>query len=84
MIVIRKSGNGRYEVFAEDHHWEAFPGPLGAILTAQGLAMRLAPACGGQVTIETPWGSKQVSVPVQDSRQAQSETDYLLEHSLVT
>ena len=60
MIVIKESGNGRYEVYAEDHHWEAFPGPLGAILTAEGLAKRLALAFGGEVTIETPWGNKQV------------------------
>lgn len=63
MIVIRESGNGRYEVYAEGHHWEAFPGPLGAILTAQGLAERIAPECGGEVSIETPWGCKLVRVP---------------------
>lgn len=63
MIVIRESGDGRYEVYSEGRHWEAFAGSLGAILAAQGLALRIAEECGGEVLIETPWGSKQVRVP---------------------
>ncbi|WP_394002608.1 hypothetical protein ACF3M1_16820 [Luteimonas sp. WGS1318] len=62
MIEIRESGDGRFEVYAEGHHWEAFAGSLGAILAAQGLAMRLAVESGGEVLIETPWGAKQVRV----------------------
>lgn len=63
MVVIRDSGNGRFEVHAEDRHWEAFEGTLGALLAAQGLAGQIAAESGAPVMIQTPWGEKCVSVP---------------------
>lgn len=75
MVVIRESGNGRFEVHAEDRHWEAFDGTLGAILAAQGLAGQIAAESGEPVLIHTPWGDKQVAVPT--SAQVEILTDPL-------
>lgn len=63
MVEIRALPGGRFEVFAEGRHHEAFEGTLGAIVVAQALAGEIALECRCPVTITTPWGSKQVEVP---------------------
>ena len=62
MVVIREVGDGRFEVYAAERHWEAFDGMLGAVLTAQGLAGQIASETGRVVTIRTPWGDKQLNL----------------------
>lgn len=63
MVEIRSLPDGRFEVFAEGRHHEAFAGTLGAIVVAQALAGEIAMECKYPVTITTPWGVKQVEVP---------------------
>lgn len=63
MIEIRALPGGRYEVFAEGIHQEAFEGCLGAIAVAQALASRVASETLTPVTISTPWGERSVAVP---------------------
>ena len=63
MVVIRESGDGRFEVHAEDRHWEAFDGTLGALLAAEGLAGQIAAERCEAVVIQTPWGDKHVPPP---------------------
>ena len=61
MVEIRVLENGRFEVFAEDRHHEAFDGTLGAILVAQALAGQIAQETGAPEVIKTPWGERSVS-----------------------
>lgn len=63
MIEIRALPGGRYEVFAEGIHQEAFEGCLGAIAVAQALASRAASESLTPITISTPWGERSVAVP---------------------
>ena len=63
MIEIRALPGGRYEVFAEGLHQEAFEGCLGAIAVAQALASGLATELLKPVTIATPWGERSIAVP---------------------
>lgn len=63
MIEIRALPGGRYEVFAEGLHQEAFEGCLGAIAVAQALASVLAAKILEPVTVATPWGERSVAVP---------------------
>lgn len=63
MVVIRESGDGRFEVHARDRHWEAFDGTLGALLAAQGLAAQIAAERCEAVVIQTPWGDRHVPAP---------------------
>jgi hypothetical protein len=77
MIEIRALPGGRYEVFAEGTHHEAFEGCLGAIAVAQALANGLAAESLAPVTIVAPWGERSVSVPscaVGGSAQRDSST----------
>lgn len=64
MIEIRTLPGGRFEVFAEDCHQEAFEGSLGAITAAQALAGEIAMKTHAPVTIDTPWGAQLVSEPL--------------------
>ena len=63
MVEIRTLPGGRYEVFAEGRHHEAFEGTLGAIVVAEALAGEMAMECKCTVTIATPWGDKLVDAP---------------------
>lgn len=63
MIEIRTLPGGRYEVYAEGIHQEAFEGCLGAIAVAQALASREAAETLTPVIISTPWGEHSVAVP---------------------
>lgn len=63
MIEIRALPGGRYEVFAEGIHQEAFEGCLGAIAVAEALASRVAAETRTSVTISTPWGKRRVAIP---------------------
>jgi hypothetical protein len=65
MIEIRALPGGRYEVFAEGLHQEAFEGCLGAIAVAQALASGLAADLLHPVTIATPWGERTINVPAR-------------------
>ena len=58
MIEIRELPEGRYEVYAEGRHHEAFEGTLGAIAVAQALATELACETHSSVLISTPWGQR--------------------------
>lgn len=42
MVEIREVGNNRFEVFAEDRHWEAFHGVDGAMQEATRLARQIS------------------------------------------
>lgn len=46
MVEIRNVGNGRFEVFAEDFHWEAFTCPRRAREAAEKVASEIARAAG--------------------------------------
>lgn len=61
MVEIKAIEGGRFEVFAEGLHHEAFEGSLGAITTAQALAAHIADESGSTVSIVAPWGEQQVS-----------------------
>ena len=63
MIEIKALPEGRYEVFAEGLHQEAFEGCLGAIAVAQALAAGMAAERLTPIVIATPWGARQVDVP---------------------
>ena len=63
MVEIRTLSGGRFEVFAEGRHHEAFEGRLGAIAVAQAVAGEIAAERRGPVTITTPWGVKQAIAP---------------------
>ena len=63
MIEIRPLPEGRFEVFAEGRHSEAFEGCLGATAAAHALAAALAEEIGAPVVIASPWGAREVSVP---------------------
>ena len=63
MIEIRQLPEGRFEVFAEGRHREAFEGCLGAIAAAHALAAAVADEIGTSVVIVSPWGTRKVSVP---------------------
>ena len=61
MVEIRELPEGRFEVYAEDRHSEAFEGMLGAIVVAEGLAAVLATESKHPVEVNAPWGSKIVA-----------------------
>ena len=61
MVEIRALEGGRFEVFAEDRHYEAFEGPLGAIAVAHAVAADIAQEIHAPVTITSPWGDRSVS-----------------------
>lgn len=61
MVEIRMLPQGRFEVYAEDRHCEAFEGCLGAIAVAHALAADIAMETQAAVTITTPWGNRSVS-----------------------
>lgn len=63
MIEIRQLPEGRFEVYAEGRHSEAFEGSLGAIAAAHALATMLAQEHDAPVVIASPWGAREVSVP---------------------
>jgi len=63
VVEIRQLPEGRFEVFAEGHHSEAFEGSLGAIAAAHALAAMLAQEQNQPVVIDSPWGAREVSVP---------------------
>lgn len=46
MVEIRNVGNGRFEVFAEDLHWEAFTSEQRALDTAASLARKIGVTMG--------------------------------------
>lgn len=61
VVEIRELENGRFEVFAEERHREAFEGSLGAIAVAHAIAADIALETHTPVVINTPWGSCSVS-----------------------
>lgn len=61
MVEIRNLMGGRFEVFAEGRHQEAFEGTLGAIAAAQALAGQICKETGAPEVIHTPWGDQEVS-----------------------
>lgn len=63
MIEIRELPEGRFEVYAEGRHCEAFEGSLGAIAAAHALAGEMALESHAPVTVSTPWGSRSVPEP---------------------
>jgi len=63
VIEIRKLPLGRFGVYAEGRHIEAFEGRLGAIATAHALAAYRAAELDASVTIASPWGRCEVSAP---------------------
>lgn len=50
MVEIRNVGNGRYEVFVENLHWEAFASEQQAEETAGRLARRLGAELGVELS----------------------------------
>lgn len=67
MVEIRELPEGRFEVYAEGRHHEAFEGKLGAIAVAQALAGELAKETKSTVTIATPWGERNIGAPASVS-----------------
>ncbi|MCD9096688.1 hypothetical protein [Luteimonas fraxinea] len=61
MVEIRALEDGRFEVFADERHYEAFEGSLGAIAVAHALAADIALETHAPVTITSPWGDCSVS-----------------------
>ena len=61
VVEIRELDGGRFEVFAEARHCEAFEGSLGAIAVAHALAADIALEIHIPVLITAPWGSYSVS-----------------------
>ena len=69
MIEIRELPEGRYEVYAEGRHCEAFEGSLGAIAAAHALAGEMALESHAPVTVSTPWGARSVPEPKNATQQ---------------
>lgn len=63
MVEIRVLGEGRFEVFSEGRHCEAFEGRLGAIAAATALAGQIARKIHAPVSVATPWGLSRVAIP---------------------
>jgi len=61
VVEIRELPEGRFEVYAEGRHCEAFEGCLGAIAAAHALASELAMESHAAVTLTTPWGERSVT-----------------------
>ena len=72
MIEIRVLPGGRYEVYAEGIHQEAFEGCLGAIAVAHALANVLAAESLSPVAIATPWGPHSIAAPCLSTERASS------------
>ena len=60
MIEIKALPDGRFEVYAAGHHHEIFDGSLGAIVVAEALAGQMAIEHSRSITIQAPWGDRQV------------------------
>ncbi|WP_123831066.1 hypothetical protein [Luteimonas sp. 100069] len=75
MVEVRELENGRFEVFAEGLHQEAFEGRLGAQLASQAIGMQLANELGVSVAIHTPWGPSYVPSKSATQPEVRSKPD---------
>lgn len=57
MVEIRQLPEGRYEVYAEGRHCEAFEGRFGAIAAALALAGEMSKEIGCSIDVHSPWGA---------------------------